>query len=191
MTTKPLTHPLITTLLFTFFCLLNPADQKVYAQDGSLKFGIETDVLPFALNGYIGAAWIGQGHFRVRALHASVKMPAIVVPDEFTNNRIRSTAVLIDYFREEGFRGWWIGGGYVLWDGSIALADRSAGAEYTTHLLNGSIGYQFPFGDHFYLSPWAGMSIRVAGDKNIPVGSETFKPWLLNPELSLKGGWEF
>lgn len=191
MTTKPITPCLIVSFLSLYICQFCLEGNTLYAQQEGITYGIETDVLPFALSGYIGAAWIGKGHFRMRALHASVKMPSITVPDEFTNNRIRSTAILLDYFPAEGFRGWWAGGGYVFWDGSIQTADRSARSDYKTHLLNGSLGYQFPFGDHFYLSPWGGLSIRVAGEKEIPVGEESFEPSLLNPELSLKLGWEF
>lgn len=159
-----------------------------------IKFGIEADVLPYALGGYMGAAWVGQGHFRIRSLYAYVKMPKLITPDEFTNHRIRSFAILADYFLKEDFTGWWAGGGMAIWNGTIRAREQNDphhSTGYRTYLANGSAGYTFSFGEHFYMGPWGGLSIRVAGDRDIPVASEIYDPPFLNPELSFKLGWMF
>ncbi|TRZ46997.1 hypothetical protein D3A96_05380 [Robertkochia marina] len=159
-----------------------------------VKFGIETDVLPYALGGFMGAAWMGKGHFRIRSLYAYVKMPKLITPDQFTNHRIRSFALLVDYFPKKEFTGWWAGGGMAFWNGSIQTKDQpdqNSDTRFRTYLLNGSAGYIFSFGEHFYLGPWSGLSIRVGGNRNIAVDTETYDPPLLNPELSAKLGWIF
>lgn len=56
--------------------------------------GVEMDVLPYVTGGWFGAGWLGSGHVRVRALAASVNMPFFVVQDGFTDNEIRSVAVV-------------------------------------------------------------------------------------------------
>ncbi|MBK9489386.1 MAG: hypothetical protein IPO07_11805 [Haliscomenobacter sp.] len=45
--------------------------------------------------------------------------------------------------------------------------------------------------NHLYLSPWAGLSIRVAGDTDVPVDNKRFTLPLFNPEASLKVGLYF
>ncbi len=154
--------------------------------------GVEQDVLPYLTQGYYAAVWAGQGHWRLRALTAKVTKPDFLTPTGFTNNQVNAYAILIDYFLRDDASGWWLGAGYVYWQSSIALA-AVPGVErgYNNQLLNGSIGYQWKFYKQWYLSPWAGMSMRTGGPKYVSIDQNTFKTSLLNPELSLKIGWYF
>lgn len=174
---------------FAFFLLLLFA-QNVHAQK-TVSAGVELDVLPYLTGGYFGAVWVGKGHVRARALYAKVNMPDFIVKDGFTNNTIRSFAIVGDYFLKEEQEGFWFGGGMVLWDGKIQSDLQLETASYQNYLLNGSLGFVWNLGNKFYLSPWAGLSVRVGGDKTVAVDDDSFKPRLLNPEMSLKLGYRF
>jgi len=174
-----------------FFCLLLLHFSMTAQAQQKAKVGMELDVLPYVTGGYFGAVWIGKEHLRARALYAYVHMPDFVTPDGFSNNTIRSFALLGDYFLKKEQVGFWVGGGLVFWDGTIQTDLHLEEASYHSFLINGSMGYAWPLNAHFYLSPWAGLSLRTGGDQQVSVDGETFKPRLINPEASLKVGFVF
>ena len=164
--------------------------QPVFAQN-KISAGVELDVLPYLTGGYFGAVWLGKGNVRGRALYASVNMPDFIVEEGFTNNQIKSFAVLGDYFFKSNWKGLWLGAGLVYWKGNIQSDQMIEKVNYESYLVNGSMGYNLWLGKHFYLSPWAGLSLRVEGDRNIEVDGSIYEPPALNPELSLKLGYQF
>jgi len=167
----------------------------VQAQDhaqNKTEFGLEQDFLPYATGGYYFGAWAGKSHLRGRFLTAQhVTKPSVIVPSGFTNNTVNAYALVCDYFLKTGWKGWWISGGLVLWNSSIQSDLKINTAHYDNILLNGSIGYSWKFGDHFYVSPWAGLHIRVGGAQTVNVDGSSFTTPVLNPEASLKIGWIF
>jgi len=182
----------VTYTLKTIFAIsfLTLTTLHVKAQE-SVSVGAELDVLPYLTGGYFGAIWVGKGHIRARALYAKVNMPDFIVPEGFTNNTIKSFALVGDYFLDNEQKGLWFGGGAVYWNGEIQSDLQLEMASYKSYLLNGSMGYVWNLGQKFYLSPWAGISLRFAGDKEIEVDDDIFKPRLLNPEMSVKLGYRF
>ncbi|MEQ9103446.1 MAG: hypothetical protein RIE53_01975 [Rhodothermales bacterium] len=187
----------ISTCMTALLMMAGPFAADVHGQQtlrsesvpGPIAFGVEIDVLPYATGGYFGAAWAAKGPLRLRALHALVHMPEFVVQDGFTNNDIDAFAVLVDVFPDGN--GIWFGGGLVYWMGSIQSDARRERAEYDSSLLNGGIGYVHYLTRNIYLSPWTGLSVRVAGDADILVDGQEFRPPRLNPEASVKFGWVF
>ncbi len=153
--------------------------------------GAELDVLPYALGGYFAAGWVGKKQTRIRLLTADVRKPDIVTRSGFTQHRIQAYALVADYFFKPDWKGFWIGGGAVLWNSSIREKNTNVQADFSNYLLNGSAGYHYRFGKRWYLSPWAGISLRVGGDKNVLVGSSRYTLPLFNPEASLKLGIVF
>ncbi len=156
-----------------------------------LQAGLELDALPYATGGYFGAVWLGKGLWRARVLHASVHMPDWFVKEGFQNHRIKAYALVADRFLKPDWRGIWLGGGLVYWKSDIQTDALLEEAALNNLLLNGSLGYNIRLGRHFYLSPWGGMSLHIAGDKDIPVDNLRFTLPLLNPEASLKLGVVF
>lgn len=177
---------LLCLALLTFLILGAFAQEP---RSGKLSFGIEQDFLPYATGGYYAGAWVGKGHLRVRALTARVHKPDLIVKEGFTNNDVTAYALVGDYFLKEDWKGWWISTGLVRWNSSIQSDARLSTVHYNNTLLNGSIGYNIPFAKHFYLSPWAGMHLRIGGDQHFSVDGKEFTAPLLNPEASLKVGW--
>ncbi|MGE0590504.1 MAG: hypothetical protein AB7O48_18130 [Cyclobacteriaceae bacterium] len=176
--------------LFSCYLSANAQDEIVEHEKG-LAYGLEQDFLPYLANGYFGAAWIGKKHVRVRVLGARVKRPEFITPSGFVNNRVSAYAVLCDYYLKSDWVGWWAGAGLVYWDSSVQKTLAGNTAHYTNTLLNGSLGYQLRFYRKFYLSPWAGLNLRVGGTKTVVVDGDSFTTPILNPEASLKVGWYF
>ena len=163
--------------------------QKV--EENTFNVGLELDALPYLTGGYFIAGWAGQGHWRCRVLTANVNKPDWSTPEGFTNHHITAYAAVIDVFLKPGWRGWWIGAGPVYWRSRIQSDSRIQTAHFDNFLLNGSLGYNLKLGKQFYLSPWAGMSMRIAGDREVPVDQQLFTLPLFNPEASLKLGVYF
>lgn len=164
---------------------------QLHAQDSSQhrwQGGAELDVLPYALGGYFAAGWVGKHQTRIRLLTADVRKPDLTTTKGFTQHRIHTYALVADYFFKPDWKGFWIGGGAVLWNSTIREKNSLASASFRNYLLNGSAGYHYRFGKRWYCSPWAGISLRVGGDKNVLVGLSRYTLPLLNPEASLKLG---
>ncbi|SDQ79005.1 hypothetical protein [Flagellimonas zhangzhouensis] len=185
------TTPTFTALFKVFLCFsvfFTIVQTGHSQQQNKIQVGVELDVLPYITGGYFGAIWARKGHFGGRALFAKVNMPDFIVPEGFTDNEINSYALIADYFLNENQTGMWLGGGLVLWDGTIKSDQKLETTSYQSYLLNGSIGYIINLSNRFYLSPWAGLSLRVAGTDDIRVDNQIYDPPFLNPELSLKIG---
>lgn len=177
------------------FCLLFTA-ASLYGQtevttNSRVRWGLEQDVLPYLTGGYYGGVWVGKSHLRGRLLLARVQKPHLIIPDGFTNNWVSAYALVADYYHRDDLSGWWLSGGLVSWHNTIQSNLQIQTATYESYMLNGSLGYSWRFGKHFYFTPWAGMHIRVGGDNLVTVDSKSFKPAILNPEASLKVGWVF
>lgn len=171
-------------LTVTAFAQENMAEQAFTA-------GLELDFLPYATSGYFGAIWAGKGHWRGRLIVAQATKPELLLPEGFSENRIHAYALLADYFFQPEFRGWWLAGGAVYWDNSIRHDPDQRAGTYKSYLLSGGAGYNWKFYRNFYLSPWIGLHVRIAGDDEVAFPTSAYKPPILNPEGSLKVGWHF
>gem|GEM_PF-463375 len=184
-TKQPTMKYLFLTLLTMLVISISSTAQEHSKQ---LNAGIELDVLPYATGGWFAAAWVGKEHLRIRLLAASVNKPDFTTKKGFTGHHINAYALVADYSLDEQWKGWWLGGGLVLWNSTIQTDAKLQTASFTNYLINGSAGYNISLTKNIYLSPWTGMSIRVAGEKNVPVDSKRYTLPLLNPEASLKLG---
>lgn len=165
--------------------------QKNLQTSEKWNVGLELDVLPYATGGYFGAAWVGKNKWRSRVLVADVNMPDIITKEGFTNHHIHSYAVILDRFLDDNWKGWWIGAGPVYWKSKIQSDAGTATKNFENLLLNGSLGYNFQVYKNIYVSPWAGLSLKVSGDDEFILDNKEYKLPLLNPELSVKFGLYF
>lgn len=179
--------PCLILILVCFGCHI----QAQTIESKKLDAGLELDVLPYATGGYFGAAWMGKGLWRVRALTAYVKKPDWSTKNGFANHQIHAYAIVVDRFLKKDWNGWWAGAGLVYWNSSIQADTKMNTATFNNLLVNGSLGYHFTLNKHFYLSPWASLNLKLAGDKNISVDNKSYNLPLINPEASLKFGYQF
>jgi hypothetical protein len=176
-------------LLFTI--CLSLYTQAQVNKPKKLQAGIELDVLPYATGGYFGAGWLGKEVWRVRALTAFVKKPDWSTKKEFSNHQIHAYALVVDRFLKKDWKGWWAGAGVVYWKSTIQTDEKIQTAQFNNLLLNGSIGYNITLCKHVYLSPWASLNLKLAGDKNVLVDNKIYTLPTINPEASLKLGYTF
>lgn len=172
-------------------CCLSLYTQAQVNKPKKLQAGIELDVLPYATGGYFGAGWLGKDVWRVRALTAFVKKPDWSTKKEFSNHQIHAYALVVDRFLKKDWKGWWAGTGVVYWKSTIQTDAKIQTAQFNNLLLNGSIGYNITLCKHVYLSPWASLNLKLAGDKNVLVDNKNYTLPTLNPEASLKLGYTF
>ncbi len=179
---------------FIILCMMLAAlvhGRVAVGQEQRVSIGIEQDVLPYVTGGYYFGAWAGTSHVRARALLAHVNKPDFIVPNGFTTNIVTAYALVGDYFLKTNWEGWWLSGGVVYWDSSIQSNQKLSTVRYENFLVNGSVGYNWRFAKHFYVSPWAGIHLRVGGATNVSVDGTSFGTPVLTPEASVKVGWVF
>lgn len=172
------------------FCVL----YSTHAQGSMTDYNacLEADLLPYSLGGYFAAVTFGSEHTRFRGIVASATKPDIVLPSGFTNNTLQAFALLLDFYpSSDNYSGIWGSTGMVYWNSSIQNKADSTQTTFTNTLLSIGGGYSYYFYKNLYVSPWAGIHIRIVGDKSIPVGNKTFDVPLFNPEASVKIGWCF
>lgn len=157
----------------------------------NVSFGLEQDFLPYITGGYYANVWGGKNHLRARALMARVRKPDFMIPEAFTNNKVTAYAFVVDYFPRLEWKGPWIGGGLVRWNSTIQSNDRNFESSFDNWLLNGSVGYNWKLGGHFYLGGWAGWHVLIGGPTSVAVGPELYNAPRFNPEASVKVGWYF
>ncbi|MBK8042655.1 MAG: hypothetical protein IPK21_08310 [Haliscomenobacter sp.] len=150
--------------------------------------GLKPMPSPYLTGGYFAAGWAGKGLWRIRLLTADVNKPDWFTQKGFTNHHITAYAAVADRFLKPGWAGWWIGGGLVYWKSTIQTEARIEPVRFNNVLANGSLGYHLPLFSSIYLSPWAGLSLRIGGDQDVPVDQKTYTLPFLNPEASLKVG---
>lgn len=178
---------MIKKLLLILFVIPSMA----FSQSKNLRAGLELDLLPYATGGYFAGGWLGTDQLRVRGIIASVNIPEFLIPDDFTNNKIKAYAAVIDYSLTKNWTGWFAGTGLVKWNGTIQSRSKIQTASYKTYLLNGTLGYNLKLNKYFYISPWAGLHLKIAGEGNVSVDGEIYRPPLFNPEASIKVGVMF
>lgn len=161
------------------------------APSRAFNAGVELDALPYLTGGYFAAIWAGKDPWRMRILTANVHKPDWSTTKGFVNHHVKAYALVVDRFFQPAWKGWWMGGGLVYWESTIQSEARQQTAEFDNFLLNGSMGYNLQLFQRFYLSPWAGLSVRISGHEKTPVDDRQFRLPFLNPEASLKLGWFF
>ena len=185
---KPILVFIIITLSpASLFCQAAEKEQK-----SNLAFGIELDALPYINSGYYASAWLGfeNINLRIRPVVAKTDIPDFYLDDNFNRNTLNAYALIADYFFKPSFEGFWLGTGLEYWDGEIE-DNFSASSNYQEFVYTLGGGYVWHFWKSFYLNPWAAFHLHLAGDREVPVGMETFKTDLLTPEASVKLGYQF
>lgn len=153
----------------------------------NIALGLEQDMLPYILKGYIGTAWIGRNMERVRFSYAVAAAPKFTLNKDIESDVVNAFGISYEYFFKENFNGFWFGPGIGVWTNDVIAKDQQRIIHQSFVFSLGS-GYNYPIGKRFYLSPWLALHSRVAGNKPVPVGSTVYKPMIFTPELSVKLG---
>ena len=159
--------------------------------------GMAIDLLPPIMSastghlGYSGQLWYGYKKFRVRGIIAGFQMPdKLMGNDDFKDLKVTATAVIFDCFKNYNFKGWWLGGGFELWNNSIIAKTDARNYSFTDCVATAGSGYIFKVYKNFYVEPWGAVHCVLNGEK-ITVGAAEYKTKRFQGEVSLKIGWHF
>lgn len=161
--------------------------QQNTAEITPITFGVEQDVLPYALGGFIATGWIGKNQFRHRFSYAHATSPKLVYGADTKSDAVRAFGISFEYFFKEDFKGWWLGPGVGYWTNLIETNNLQQLRNESVIFTFGG-GYNFFITDWLYTSPWIALHTRVSGNETISVGNESYTPAILTPELSVKLG---
>jgi hypothetical protein len=159
--------------------------------------GIAIDLLPPILSattghfGYSAQLWYGYNKFRVRGVIAGFHMPDKLMGNEdFTDLRTTATALIFDYFKGYNFRGWWIGGGFEMWNNTITSKVDNNDYNFKNYVATAGVGYIFKVYKNFYVEPWGALHY-VLNNEIVTAGDTEYKTKKFQGEISLKIGWHF
>lgn len=175
----------ITIILFIFSTIL-------LGQDNSkiIKFGSETDLVPFVTGGYYGSVWVSYDHFRIRSILANVNMPGFMTPKGFDEYEVKANAITIDYFFNKDLSGLWIAGGIEFWENRVRNEDNFVSEKFNSTILTLGGGYVIDLWENIYINPWGAIHYSLLkNEKNI--GGKIFEEKVLLPEFSVKIGYRF
>jgi len=177
---------------------INPS---IKAQTDTIKtkqtIGVAIDLLPPVMSamtnnfGYSAQLWYGYNKFRVRGVVAGFYMPDKMMGNsDFKDLKMTATAVIVDYFKDYNFKGWWIGAGFELWNSSITSKTNSKNYTFNNYVATAGGGYIFKVYKNFYVEPWGAVHY-VLNNEKVTVGATEYKTKKFQGEVSLKVGWHF
>ena len=179
-----------TRLLVLALSILHVASIPAVAEESRWTFGTELDVLPFLSDGYSVSAVVGRGKFRGRLVRAELTTPDFATDDDFRDDELEVTALIVDGFLRSDQTGWWFGAGFERWDGEVTEKASGVTKEYRSVILTAGSGYVWRFGRHFTINPWVGVHTPVGGDRKVRFPLHDFEIGT-TPEASLKLGLSF
>lgn len=180
-------RPFVIALLLFATILKVDAKNRIEGDPPTMSFGIEQDVLPYFLNGYILTGWIGRDFSRYRFSYAEASTPGFYLSDNIASDNVKAFGLSYEYFFKENFLGLWFGPGIGFWTNSIE-SDLGLTAINQSAIFTLGGGYNIPIGKFFYISPWVAVHSRVSGTQTIPLGNTIYQPARFTPEVSFKIG---
>jgi hypothetical protein len=161
-----------------------------------MAIGLQLDLFPTvisAVNGELGYApqvWLGIGHARLRLIGAHLEPPdgLAFADDGFENPTTTSFAVTIDYTFGDHFDGFWIGGGFELWQRTIEHRDVAAKAAWTSTVATFGGGYIWRFAGNVFLDPWLALHATL-NPESVFLGTYGYDPAPIVASASVKIGW--
>lgn len=160
-------------------------------------FGIAIDLLPTIMSattsnfGYSGQLWYGYNKIRVRGVIAGFQMPdKLMGNNDFKNLKTTATALIIDYFKDYNFKGWWLGAGIEMWNNTITSKSDYNNYNFKDYVATAGTGYIIKVYNNFYIEPWGAVHY-VLNNEKVSVNATEYSTKKFQGELSLKVGWHF
>lgn len=177
------------SFFFVFIALfsLKAQEQK---PTPSLSIGLEQDILPYILKGYIITGWAGKNHLRARLSYAKAISPEFILQDGIQKDEVNAFGLSIEYFFKENFKGLWLGPGVGYWINHVDVNSVDP-VQNESFIFSLGGGYNYFLTDWLYISPWVATHFRISGTTEIYTHGITYKPAVFTPEVSLKLGIKF
>ncbi|NRA11595.1 MAG: hypothetical protein HRT57_06550 [Crocinitomicaceae bacterium] len=172
-----------------FICLysLSSWSQEDKSESSSITFGLEQDVLPYILKGYILTGWIGSNNFRTRFSYAKATNPKFILGEFTSSDVVNAFGISFEYFLKDNFEGLWVGPGIGYWTNNV-LFDDGVGFQNESLIFSFGGGYNFRITGWLYASPWIALHSRISGNKTTVLFGNEYSPSTFTPEVSVKLG---
>ncbi len=199
---KPSVFAAAFALVLASPALASAAEQETFAPPSpkpadEWKVSLETDPLPFAMNGYAAAVGVKPGgvpRLKLTAEGLSAQFPSFI-SDASGNKgwsaRVTGGMLVGQVYWSEDKRGAYAGLVGSVFDWSLS-APNAAGTTHATYLeLTPHVGYQwFPTKTGVFLSPWAGVAVPIKLGGTTTVGDQTFAQTPVIPFGAINLGYE-
>lgn len=159
--------------------------------------GVAIDLLPPVMSattgnfGYSAQLWYGYKKYRFRGVIAGFHMPdKLMGNDDFQNLKTRATALIIDCFKDQNFKGWWFGAGCEMWRNTITSKIDKKDYSFNDYVITAGSGYIFKVYKNFYIEPWGAVH-GVVNKEKVIVADTKYRTKRFQAEVSLKVGWHF
>lgn len=153
-------------------------------------FGVEVDVVPYALGGVHGSVWYGYKNFRFRGVYVKGQID-FGLSNGFEKNKIQVGAFIVDYFFKPNWNKFFISAGLEYVKGNISNKNTSNTADYDLYLFTAGGGYAWHFFKNFYLAPHVAFTLRIGGTQEVTLDGYRQNTPLFQPEGGLRVGWHF
>ncbi|MGZ3863893.1 MAG: hypothetical protein ACXVPN_06015 [Bacteroidia bacterium] len=160
------------------------------SEEGKATLGVEQDVLPYVLKGYIGTLWMGFDNYRYRVSYAQAATPSFTHGKGISKDVVNALGLSFEFFRNKDFKGLWFGPGLGYWSNNIITAGGDKISNQSVVFSLGG-GYNYFLNKFLYISPWVALHTRVSGTQSIYVSDHTYNPAIFTPEVSFKIGVKF
>jgi hypothetical protein len=165
------------------------------AKPRAMALGFQLDLFPTvisAINGELGYApqvWLGIDHARLRVIGAHLEPPdALAFADAgFENPTTTVFVVSIDYTFGGHFDGWWLGGGFEVWQRTIEHVGVEGKAAWSSTIATFGGGYIWRFAGNFFLDPWLGVHATL-NPESVQAGPYEYAPPAVVANASVKIG---
>ncbi len=157
-----------------------------------LKGGLESDVVPLALNGMRISIWAGKARWTGRLSYYFMHIPDNFWKDGFDDPNISSgIEISASYFIKSGFRGWYGSTGFGQIKGEVGHTAETVKGKFTKSYVLLGIGYKYYLLPFLYMNGKAAGQFNFGGDKAFSVGNQLAEVTAVSPQLSVSFGYEF
>ena len=142
------------SLLFLFSGVINSHSQEITPESNvrnGITIGLEQDVLPYLLRGFIVTGWMGRDYSRVRFSYAQVTSPSFFIPKTIFEDKVRAFGISYEFFFKDEYKGWWVGPGVGYWTNYLKTSDGIT-------FKNESVIFSLGGGYNYFLTSWLYVS---------------------------------
>ena len=158
------------------------------------KYGFESNVPTFLLDGHHGSVWYGENGRRARAVVAKAVYPGDLTEAGFKDKTLTFFELEFDFFFGEhaaNFRGPWLASGFGRTRQEITSQSSGSRVGISTNDFHFGGGYTFGLTQRTTINPWVGGDYHLNSPDAVAVGNETWNPKTLGLVGGVKVGIDF
>jgi hypothetical protein len=158
--------------------------------DPRLHLDLEVDPIAYVFSGYSFHAGLGWKRVRLDLGAFGMELPSFVQSNRDFDVSFTGFGAKLQYFAFAEQQGGFVGvDSGVTWERAERTGSQMASRDRQVS-VGVNAGWRFTFGDHFYATPWLGVSYTF-GTTSTTLGGSTFEPVRLNVFPTVHLGYRF